>query len=234
MLNLEGVKLAFGGAVALDGVDLAVGDGEAVGLIGPNGSGKSSLFNVVTGIYRPDAGRILLQGEEIGGLAPHQIVARGVARTVQSTRTFERLTVFDNVRAVMGARPSEAEALLEEVGLAGRRDRMAGELAFAERRRLDLARALALRPKLLLLDEPAGALTAAESEAMIELLARVAMAGRTVVIVEHKLDLISALCSRVAVLHLGRKIAEGPPHVIAGDPLVREVYFGSGDEARHA
>lgn len=233
MLRFERVSLRFGAVIALGTVDLDIGSGEAVGLIGPNGSGKSSLFNAVTGIYPPTEGRILLDGADISRLPPHAIVAHGVARTVQTTRPFQRLTVLDNVWPVLGSTRTEAEALLEEVSLTDKRHVMAGTLGFAERRRLDLARALALKPRLLLLDEPAGALTAAEGEVMAELLARIALPGRTVVIVEHKIDLIAALCSRVAVLHMGRKIAEGPPAAIREDDAVRSVYFGE-KEAAHA
>lgn len=234
MLAVEGVRLSFGGAYALDRVDLTVSQGESVGLIGPNGSGKSSLFNVVTGIYEAGSGRVRVAGHDVTRLAPHRIVALGVARTVQTTRPFERLSVVDNVRAVRGATRKEAEALIENVGLASRREAMAATLSFSERRRLDLARALALKPRLLLLDEPAGALTAGESAEMAELLSRVALPGRTVIIVEHKLDLIAALCPRVVVMHLGRVIADGSPEAIRRDPAVRAVYFAGGEAAASA
>lgn len=227
MLRFEGVTRRFGGVTALDALNLEVGRDEAVGLIGPNGSGKSSLLNVATGIYPADEGRILFDGEDITALPAHDIVARGVARTVQTTRPFERLTVLDNVRAVRGGGRAAAEALIEAVGLIDRRAALAGGLAFVERRRLDLARALALKPRLLLLDEPAGALTAAESEAMAELLAAIALPGRAVVIVEHKLDFIATLCPRVVVMHMGRKIADGAPDAIRRNPLVCEVYLGA-------
>jgi branched-chain amino acid transport system ATP-binding protein len=231
MLSLERATLRFGGVTALDTVDLHVDHGEVLGLIGPNGSGKSSLINVVSGIYPLIEGRLLIDGEDATSLPPHEIAARGVARTVQATRLFDRLTVLENVRPVQGGTRRAAEALLEEVGLAERRHTMAATLGFADRRRLDLARALALKPKLLLLDEPAGALTAAETETMAELLARIALPGRSVIVVEHKIELIAALCPRVAVLHAGRKIAEGSPSAIRDDGFVREVYFGDREAA---
>lgn len=231
MLSLERATLRFDGVTVLDAVDLHVDHGEVLGLIGPNGSGKSSLINVVSGIYPLTQGRVLIDGEDATFLPPHDFVARGVARTVQSTRLFDRLTVLENTRPVKGGSRAAAEALLEEVGLADRRHAMAATLGFADRRRLDLARALALRPKLLLLDEPAGALTAAETEAVAELLARIALPGRAVIVVEHKVDLIAALCPRVAVLHMGRKIAEGSPAAVRDDGLVREVYFGDRETA---
>ncbi len=229
MLRLERATLRFNGVAALDEVDLHLGSKEVLGLIGPNGSGKSSLFNVVTGIYPLTEGRILFEEADISSLPPHRIVARGIARTVQSTRLFNRLTVLDNVWPVLGGSRDEAESLLDDVGLVDRRHEMAGTLSFAERRRLDLARALALKPRLLLLDEPSGALTAAEKEAMAELLATVALPGRAAIIVEHKIDLIARLCPRVAVLHMGRKIVEGTPAAIRSDPRLSQIYFGDQD-----
>lgn len=226
MLSLECATLRFGGVTVLDGIDLNIARGEVVGLIGPNGSGKSSLINVITGIYELDQGRLLIDGEDATSLRPHQIVARGVARTVQTTRLFDRLTVLENVRSVRGGGRAAAERLLDEVGLADRRHEMAARLGFADRRRLDLARALALKPKLLLLDEPAGALTASETDTMAHLLARIALPGRAVIVVEHKIELIAALCPRVIVLHMGRRISEGPPVAILDDKQVRAVYFG--------
>lgn len=231
MLSLARATLRFGGVTVLDGIGLDVAHGEVLGLIGPNGSGKSSLINAVTGIYTLTEGRLLIDGEDATRLPPHVIVARGVARTAQTTRLFDRLTVLENVRPVQGGSRAAAEALLDVVGLADRRHEMAARLGFAERRRLDLARALALKPKLLLLDEPAGALTASETEAMAELIARIALPGRAVIVVEHKIELIAALCPRVVVLHMGRTIADGPPAAIRDDDLVRAVYFGAPETA---
>lgn len=226
MLSLERITLRFDGITVLDAIDLGLEHGEVLGLVGPNGSGKSSLINVVSGIYKVTEGRILIDKEDTTFLSPHEIVGRRVARTVQSTRLFDRLTVLDNVRPVLGSTRAAAEALLEDVGLADKRHAMAAALGFADRRRLDLARALALKPELLLLDEPAGALTPAEVETMAELLARIALPGRSVVVVEHKMELIAALCRRVAVLHMGRKVAEGSPAAIRNDDLVKTIYFG--------
>lgn len=227
MLRLERATLRFGGVTVLDGIDLHVAHGEVLGLIGPNGSGKSSLINAVTGIYPLTGGRLLIDGEDATRLPPQAIVARGVARTVQTTRLFDRMTVFENVRPVGDGGRAAAEALLDAVGLADRRHEMAARLGFAERRRLDLARTLALKPELLLLDEPAGALTASETEAMAALIARIALPGRAVIVVEHKIELIAALCPRVVVLHMGRRIADGPPTAVHDDDLVRAVYFGA-------
>ncbi|MEQ1951775.1 ABC transporter ATP-binding protein [Mesorhizobium yinganensis] len=231
MLSLDRATLRFGGVTVLDAIDLHVGHGEVLGLLGPNGSGKTSLINVVTGIYPLSEGRVLIDGEDATFLPLHEIVARGVARTVQATRLFDRLTVLENVRPAQGCPRVAVEALLEKVGLADRRHAMASTLGFADRRRLDLARALALQPKLLLLDEPASALTAAETNAMAELLARIALPGRAVIVVEHKIDLIATLCPRAAVLHMGRKVAEGLPAEIRDDDFLREVYFGDRETA---
>jgi len=232
-LALEGARLRCGGHVVLDSIDLEIGDGEVLGLVGPNGSGKSSLINALSGIYPLSAGRLLIDGVDATSWPPHRIAAHGVARTVQNTRVFERLTVLDNVRAVRGCGRAGAEALLEDVGLGDLGHAMAATLGFAQRRRLDLARALAQEPRALLLDEPSAALTAAETDAMIDLLARVALPGRTVIVIEHKIHLIAALCPRMAVLDMGRKVAEGPVAALCEDESVRAIYFG-GRDPEHA
>ncbi|MFA7437059.1 ABC transporter ATP-binding protein [Castellaniella sp.] len=224
--------MRLGGVTILDTINMRVGRRETLGLIGPNGSGKSSLLNVITGIYPLTEGRILFCGQDVAHLAPHQIVARGVARTAQTTRLFERLSVLDNVRAVQGGTRAAAQALLEQVGLLEQRFMLAGALSFAQRRRLDLARALMLNPSLLLLDEPAASLTASETEDMAELLAEVAVPGRALVVIEHKIRLIAALCPRVVVLHMGRQIAEGSPEQVIAHETVQSVYFGAEGAGR--
>lgn len=233
MLVLEQATLHLGGVTILDGINLHMGPCDALGLIGPNGSGKSSLLNVITGIYPLSKGRILFNGTDITRLAPYQIVAQGVARTVQTTRLFERLSVLDNVRAVRSGTRVAAEALLEQVGLIKYRSALAGGLSFAQRRRLDLARALMLNPSLLLVDEPAASLTASETDEMAEVLATVAAPGRAIIVIEHKIRLIAALCPRVAVLHMGQKITEGSPEEVVNNRFVQSIYFGS-EEADHA
>ena len=230
MLNIDRLSRSFGGVAALDDLDLAVGDGEVVGLIGPNGSGKTTLFNVITGVHAADSGRVLLRGEDVTGATPARIIRRGVARTFQNLRIFRRMSVHDNVWVAqhslpevghMGllstrsgaerARRAEVEHLLHAVGLADRRDALAGSLPLPDQRRLELARALARSPALLLLDEPAGGMTPAETAQMAELIRTFAVPGRTCIVIEHKLDLISALCRRLCVLNFGRKIADGVP-----------------------
>ncbi|HUT50753.1 MAG TPA: ABC transporter ATP-binding protein [Alphaproteobacteria bacterium] len=235
MLAIEGLTQRFGGLEALAGIDYAVGGEGVFGLIGPNGSGKTTLFNVITGLYRPSAGRVVFMGEDISRRAPHQIIAKGIARTFQTPRIYARMTVRENLAAAQhtlsrGARSAEdgpsIDALLEATGLADRRDELAKSLPLPEQRRLELARALARAPKLLLLDEPAGGMTPKETQAMAQLIEEVAAPGRACVIIEHKMDMIARLCANVCVLNFGSKIAEGPPEAVLKDPAVLEAYIG--------
>ncbi len=250
MLSVDGLSLSFGGVAALSGLDLAVAEGEVLGLIGPNGSGKTTLFNVVTGVYRPDAGRVLLRGEDVTGGSPPEIMCRGVGRTFQNLRIFRRMSVRDNVRAaqhglagggvrgLVGLRRAaerrrrrEAERLLEAVGLADRGDDLAGCLPLPGQRRLELARALARAPALLLLDEPAGGMTPAETIEMGRLIRELALPGRSCIVIEHKIDLISELCGRLCVLDFGRRIADGPPREVLRESAVRAAYLGRTEDA---
>jgi branched-chain amino acid transport system ATP-binding protein len=241
MLRIEGLTRQFGGIQALAGVDYTV-DGEGVvGLIGPNGSGKTTLFNVITGLYRPSQGRVAFLGEDISRRSPHRIIAMGIARTFQTPRIYRRMTVRENLRAAQhtlrsGARRAEIDTqidgLLEATGLADRRDELAKSLPLPEQRRLELARALARSPRLLLLDEPAGGMTPAETHEMARLIEEVAAPGRACIVIEHKMDMIASLCARVCVLNFGAKIAEGEPDAVLKDPVVLEAYIGrNGDTA---
>lgn len=249
ILDVVSVKRHFGGVKALDGVDLAVADGELVGLIGPNGSGKTTLIDIVSGFQAPDSGAVIFRGDPVAGWRPHRLAARGLARTFQRVRLFGAMSVLDNVLAGMHARsggddlgrmlglPSaraaaarragEARSLLERVGLAGLEGRPASALGYGQQRRLEIARALALSPRLLLLDEPVAGMNASEVATLAGLFAQLNAEGLTMILVEHHLRLILEVCTKVAVLHHGRKIAEGPPATVLEDALVAEAYLGT-------
>jgi ABC-type branched-subunit amino acid transport system ATPase component len=252
VLDLEGLSLSFGGLRALSDLDLQVGDREIVSLIGPNGAGKTTVFNVLTGVYVPDSGRVLFGGESIVGLAPHQIACRGIARTFQNLRLFMNMSVLENVLAATygatratpvesvlrlpRARREEREgrALATEVleffgsRLAGYRwDQPAYSLSYANRRRLEIARALATRPRLLLLDEPAAGMNPAETHEVTELIGRLRdERGLAILVIEHDMHVVSGCSDRVVALDHGVKIAEGSFDHVAEHPAVVEAYLG--------
>ena len=223
MLSVESVSVRFDAISALSSVSLAVAAGERLGVIGPNGAGKTTLLNVLTGLVRPADGVIRLDGRSLTGLAPDAVARRGVARTFQSPRLFTRMTVEENARA---GRPLDVEPWLHLVGLGARRDDLAADLTPAEARRLELARALAGTPRVLLLDEPCGGLTSGEIEEIVALLERAVAPGTVMLVVEHKLRVVSRLCERIAVLHLGEKIFDGPAGDLPSDRRVLEAYLG--------
>jgi branched-chain amino acid transport system ATP-binding protein len=234
LLQLRSLSKSFGSVKAADAVDLDVTAGEALGIIGPNGAGKTTLFNLVAGDLRPDAGTIRFAGSDVSALPTHRRCAAGIGRTYQIPRPFENLTVFENllVGAVYGAGKRERDAvagcaaILAETGLAERANRRAGSLTLLERKRLELARALATGPKLLLLDEIAGGLTEGECRALVETIKAIRARGVTIVWIEHIVHALVAVVERLIVLDFGRKIAEGQPDAVMRSPEVQEIYMG--------
>ncbi|MDE0113319.1 MAG: ABC transporter ATP-binding protein [Albidovulum sp.] len=245
MLNLVSIDKRFGNLPALSGITIEFGRNETVGLIGPNGSGKTTLVNVATAMYGPDSGKILFKGADITNLRAHSIFRLGIARTFQNLRHFPRMTALANVEAAQYGIPGNsllhlllgnrrtarslrenAEWALEQVGLQDVRDRLANALPLPQLRRLEIARILARDPELVFLDEPAGGMTPSESEDMARLIVERVTPNRTCIVIEHKIELIVQVCSRVCVLDAGLLIADGNPRQVLALPAVAEAYLG--------
>lgn len=254
MLRLNSVSKKFGGLEVLHQVSLTVSDGEIFGLIGPNGAGKTTVFNLITGLIAPDAGRIEFLGRRLDGLPPYRITRAGVARTFQNIRIFKEMTLLENVLVALGDHPSPSAAsgllpwrryreaerrsreaageFLRRVGLNDKGDIRAGALSYGEQRRLEIARALATAPKLLLLDEPAAGMNGAEKQQLMDDIIKVHESGLTLLIIEHDMRFIMGMCGQIAVLNFGRLIAQGTPEEIRRNPDVVEAYLGPDQESR--
>jgi branched-chain amino acid transport system ATP-binding protein len=234
LLEVDRISKSFSGLRAVQDVSFSVPEGEIVGLIGPNGAGKTTCFNVIAGVYRPDAGEVRLDGDSIGGWRPDQICRAGVARTFQLVKPFADLTVMENVivgalnecRTVAAAREKSA-AVIEKLGLAAKRDHAAKALTLPERKRLEVARALATGPRILLLDEAMAGLRPTEMNAMVALFKELnASTGLTILLIEHVMRAVMTMCRKVVVLHHGQVISSGSPDEVTRDPAVLESYLG--------
>jgi branched-chain amino acid transport system ATP-binding protein len=239
LLEVSGLSKRFGGLQAVRDLSFGMAPGEVLGLIGPNGAGKTTVFNLISGFLAPDTGQVRFQGRPIVGLKPHAICGLGLCRTFQIVRPFPHLTVLDNVRVgALGRRPDmatargKARAVIDQVGLAAKADQAAAGLTLAERKRLELARALATEPALLLLDEVMAGLNPTEIEAFVSLIRGINAAGVSILLIEHNVRAVMTLSHRVAVLNFGEKIVEGAPAAVASHPRVIEAYLG--EEYVHA
>lgn len=253
LLSIEGLGISFGGLKAVNDVSFTVKPGEIVSVIGPNGAGKTTLFNMISGVYQPGSGKVMLNGEDVTAMSPHLLARRGMCRTFQNLQVFQSMTVLENVvsgyhlqesghvlsdllnlpssRRRAKAAEAGARKLLKRVGLERAAEREAGSLSYGSLKRLEIARAMALKPKVLLLDEPAAGCNAVETEEIDHLIAEIAASGVAILLVEHDMKMVMRISNHIVVLDHGEKIAEGDPASVSRNPAVIAAYLGAENAA---